>query len=259
MVLNSLTFRGEYEVSCVRTHSPIDDLIGGGIPTGIITHIYGEAATGKTTIAMQAAGHLSEEGYQTLYIDCDNRFSFQRFSQLFQDENSLERLTLIVPKSLDEQTEIISVLDAYVSNRTRLIVVDTIASQYREGLSPETSFSRYRDVVEKQLPEMLGLCRRRRDIAVLVLNQVVSKVEDGEEGKTVPAAGGGLNKFCQITLHLSGLPVKPVMEAEIISHYRDLSGRVYYQITNGGISSVDSELQEKLRKVGEKCLKKSII
>jgi RecA/RadA recombinase len=240
-----------------RTHSPIDDLIGGGIPTGIITHIYGEAATGKTTLAMQVGGHLSKEGYQTLYIDCDNRFSFKRFSQLFPDEGYLERLTLIVPKSLDEQSEIISVLDAYVSNRTRLIVVDTIASQYRKYLSPETWFSRYRDVVEKQLPEMLGLCRRR-NLAVLVLNQVVSRVDGEKEGETVPAAGWGLNKFCQITLHLSGVSVKPVMVAEIISHYRDLRGRVYYQITNGGISPVDLELQKKLMEVGIECLKQSI-
>lgn len=239
-----------------RTHSPIDNLIGGGIPTGIITHMYGEAATGKTTIAMQTAGHLSREGCQTIYIDCDNRFSFKRFSQLFPDEISLERLTLIVPKSLDEQSEIINTLDAYVSNRTKLIVVDTIASLYRKDLSPETSFSRYWNVVENQLPEMLGLCRRR-DLAVLVLNQAVSRVNGEKRGETIPAAGEGLNKFCQIALHLSRLSGKPFMVAEIISHYQNLRGRVYYQITNGGISSVGSK-PKKLVEAKEKCSKQSI-
>lgn len=235
----------------IRTHSPIDVLIGGGIPSGLITHIYGEAATGKTTLAMQAAGHLSREGYQTLYIDCDNRFSFKRFSQLFPNDNSLERLTLIVPKSFNEQTEIVGILDAYVSNRTKLIIVDTIASQYRCGLSPETHFSRYREVVEKQLPEMLGLCRRRKDVAVLVLNQAVSKIEGEEENQVVPSTGWGLNKFCQITLRLSGCLVKSVKEAKIIGHYQDLKGRVYYQITNGGISFVDSEILKILSEVEE--------
>ena len=251
MVLSSLLFRGAYGVFCIQTHSPIDHLLGGGIPTGIITHIYGEAATGKTTLAMQAAGNLSKEGYQTLYIDCDNRFSFKRFSQLFPNDNSLERLTLIVPKSLDEQTEIVSILDAYVSNRTKLIVVDTIASQYRSGLSPETQFSRYRDVVEKQLPEMLGLCRRRKDVAVLILNQVVSRVDGDEDNQVVPSTGWGLNKFCQITLRLSGCLVKSIKEAEIIGHYQDLKGRIYYQITSGGISSIDSEILKTLSEVGE--------
>ncbi|MHA1263370.1 MAG: ATPase domain-containing protein [Candidatus Freyarchaeota archaeon] len=236
---------------CIRTRSPIDDLIGGGIPTGMITHIYGEAATGKTTLAMQAAGHLSEEGYQTLYIDCDNRFSFERFSQMFPDEDLLERLILIVPRSLSEQTEILSVLDAYVSNRTRLIVLDTISSQYRRGLSPETRFARYREVVEKQLPEMLGLCRRRRNVAVLVLNQVVSRLDLEGGCETVPSTGWGLNKFCQVTLRLSSVPVRSVREAEIIDHYLELKGRVYYRITNEGISFVDSECLKTLREVGE--------
>ncbi len=240
-MLSSLTFRSN-GLMMIRTHSPIDDLIGGGIPAGIISHVYGEAATGKTTLAMQAAGHLSKEGFQTLYIDCDNRFSFKRFSQIFPDDNSVERLTLIVPRSLDEQTEIISVLDAYVSNRTRLIVVDTIASQYRKDLSLETQFSRYRDVVEKQLPEILGLCRRRRDIAVLILNQAVSKVDDEDQNQIIPSTGWGLNKFSHVTLRLSTTHLKSVGKAEIIGHYQDMKGRIFYQITNGGISYVDSEI-----------------
>ncbi|MBS7249516.1 MAG: hypothetical protein KIH08_02830, partial [Candidatus Freyarchaeota archaeon] len=208
-------------------------------------------ATGKTTLAMQAAGNLSREGYQTLYIDGDNRFSLKRFSQLFTNEDSLERITLIVPKSLDEQTEIISVLDAYVSSRTRLIVVDTIASQYRRELSPDTQFSRYREVVEKQLPEMLGLCRRRRNIAVLILNQVVTSM-DGEEGENIPSAGMGLNKFSQVTLRFSTTPVKSVRKAEIINHYLGIRGEVFYQITSEGISPVRSDLLKALKEVGSR-------
>jgi len=224
----------------IRTHSPIDGLLGGGIPTGVITHVYGEAASGKTTLAMQAAGNLSAEGYQTLYLDCDGRFSFERFSQLFQDEDLLERLTLIVPRSLDEQTEMVSILEAYVSGRTRLVVVDTIASNYRSELSPETHFSRYREVVEKQLPEMLGLCRRRRNLAVLLLNQVVSRIGDGE-GNTVPSMGDGISKFCQVTLRLSGTRLRSVGVAEIVEHFLDLKGRVFYRITGRGLCEVESE------------------
>jgi len=235
----------------VHTQSPIDDLIGGGLPTGVISHIYGEAATGKTTLAMQAAGNLSREGYQTLYIDGDNKFSFKRFSQIFPDDDSLERITLIVPKSLDEQTEIISVLDAYVSSRTRLIVVDTIASQYRRGLSPDTQFSRYREVVEKQLPEMLGLCRRRRNIAMLILNQVISNME-GIEGENIPSMGMGLNKFSQVTLRFSTTFVKSVLKAEIINHYLDIRGEIFYQITSRGLSPVSPSLLKAFKDVGSR-------
>lgn len=234
---------------CIRTHSPIDHLLGGGISTGLITHIYGGAATGKTTLAMQAAGNLSREGYQTLYIDSDNRFSFKRFSQIFPNENSLERLTLIVPRSLDEQSEIVSILEAYVSNRTKLIVVDTIASQYRKNLHPETYFSSRREVVEKQLPELLGLCRRRRDLAVLILNQAASKIDDEKESQIVPSIGGDLDKFSQVTLRFSTTGVKSVGKAEIVGHYQSRNGSVFYRITNGGINFVDSETGKKLSEV----------
>jgi len=249
-MLSSLRVRNNGAL-LVHTQSPIDDLIGGGLPTGVISHIYGEAATGKTTLAMQAAGNLSREGYQTLYIDGDNKFSFKRFSQIFPDDDSLERITLIVPKSLDEQTEIISVLDAYVSSRTRLIVVDTIASQYRRGLSPDTQFSRYREVVEKQLPEMLGLCRRRRNIAMLILNQVISNME-GIEGENIPSMGMGLNKFSQVTLRFSTTVVKSVLKAEIINHYLDIRGEIFYQITSRGLSPVSPHLLKAFKDVGSR-------
>gem|GEM_PF-91035 len=249
-MLSSLRVRNNGAL-LVHTQSPIDDLIGGGLPTGVISHIYGEAATGKTTLAMQAAGNLSREGYQTLYIDGDNKFSFKRFSQIFPDDDSLERITLIVPKSLDEQTEIISVLDAYVSSRTRLIVVDTIASQYRRGLSPDTQFSRYREVVEKQLPEMLGLCRRRRNIAMLILNQVISNME-GIEGENIPSMGMGLNKFSQVTLRFSTTFVKSVLKAEIINHYLDIRGEIFYQITSRGLSPVSPSLLKAFKDVGSR-------
>jgi len=50
----------------------LDGLLRGGIERGEVTLIYGEAATGKTTVAIQAAVLAAAKGLKVLFIDCDN-------------------------------------------------------------------------------------------------------------------------------------------------------------------------------------------
>lgn len=50
----------------------LDETIGGGVPQGRIIEIYGEAASGKTTLALLLARSVTGP---TLYIDADAAFS----------------------------------------------------------------------------------------------------------------------------------------------------------------------------------------
>ncbi len=62
----------------------IDAILGGGIPPESLSLIYGEAETGKTTLAMQCAVNCARQGYKTLYVDCDGTLlSEKAFSNSF--------------------------------------------------------------------------------------------------------------------------------------------------------------------------------
>jgi DNA repair protein RadB len=52
---------------------PLDRLTD-GLQEGLITQLYGEFATGKSTYCIQAAAAVSREGKKTAYIDTEGDF-----------------------------------------------------------------------------------------------------------------------------------------------------------------------------------------
>ena len=58
----------------------LDLLLDGGLPLGEVVLIYGEAETGKTTLAMQCATNAVRMGLKTLYVDSDGTFSPARLT-----------------------------------------------------------------------------------------------------------------------------------------------------------------------------------
>ena len=53
----------------------LDRLLEGGLPVNNVTLVYGEAETGKSTLALQCAVGSVRMGYKTLFIDSDGTFS----------------------------------------------------------------------------------------------------------------------------------------------------------------------------------------
>ena len=62
----------------------LDVLLGGGIESGSITEIYGEAGTGKTNFCLQAARECVLNGGKVAFIDSEG-VSLERLRQICQD------------------------------------------------------------------------------------------------------------------------------------------------------------------------------
>ena len=56
----------------------LDKLLGGGFLTGSLSLIYGEAETGKTSLAIQCVVNCARRGFKSLFIDNDGNFSYKR-------------------------------------------------------------------------------------------------------------------------------------------------------------------------------------
>jgi DNA repair protein RadB len=154
----------------------IDHILGGGIAAGGVSLIYGEAETGKTTLAMQCAVNCARQGYKTLFVDCDNNFSVRRLSQIASDKfkEVAELIILVRPNDFREQGVVVDRLTDWITKNFGLVVFDTITSLYRlnVGESASKTFEMNREL-NRQLAVLAQVARTQK-IAVLITSQVHS-------------------------------------------------------------------------------------
>jgi len=154
----------------------LDRLLNGGVLVSSISLVYGEAETGKTTLAIQCAVNCARKGQKVIFIDADNSFSARRLSQIAY--NDLEKLspliTLLRPNTFQEQILAMDHLEEYLTEKVCLIVVDTFTSLYRAefGEDSKERFAMNREL-NRQLACLAQIAKTYRK-AVLITSQVRS-------------------------------------------------------------------------------------
>jgi RecA/RadA recombinase len=153
-------------------------MLNGGFNEGDLALVYGEAATGKTTVVIQAAVAAATKGLKVVYIDSDRSFTQQRFNQIAGNRAPAisELVTLFFPETFAEQRRIVESLENYVTSRVGLVVVDSISSLYRAAFSSSyTVFSLNRDL-SRQVA-YLGDLASSHNIACVITSQVHSRLQ----------------------------------------------------------------------------------
>ncbi|RJS74553.1 hypothetical protein CW710_01335 [Candidatus Bathyarchaeota archaeon] len=183
----------------------LDKMLGGGLPRGHLTLIYGEAGSGKTTLALQAAVKAMAKGFKTIYIDSDERLSSRRLLQIAGSlgEETLQRMLILRPNSFSEQTYIVESLERYISRGVALIVLDSITRLYRAELSEtRDSFGLNREL-NRQMA-YLSKTAKTFDLSILTISQVRAFDKRGLE----PVAGRVLRFWSSIVIRmeLTGKP-----------------------------------------------------
>lgn len=148
---------------------PLDALLGGGLESGIITRVYGEAGTGKTNLCLQAARECVLSGKKVAYIDTEG-VSVERLRQICVDcdyKKILRDILFFAPTSFESQEQMIH--DAIATKGVGLIIVDTITMFYRLNLEDDReggirSFTR-------QVTD-LQVTAREKDLLVIIAEQV---------------------------------------------------------------------------------------
>jgi len=153
----------------------LDRALEGGLPPSSITLLYGEAETGKTTLAMQCAVSSSRMGFKTLYIDSDGTFSPERLSQIVsQDFEEVSDSVMIArPSTFEEQVEIVDNLEKYVSKGFGLIVFDTVTSLYRSELASKKETFNLNRELNRQVASLAQMAKAL-DLSVFLISQVRS-------------------------------------------------------------------------------------
>lgn len=119
----------------------IDDILGGGLETKVITQIYGPPGSGKTNLCMQASVSTVDQGRKVVYVDTEAGHSFERLRQIAGKEYAkvLKSCIVFEPLSFDDQGFIMENLDRVVNKKFGLIVLDSAVSLYRLARDDETA------------------------------------------------------------------------------------------------------------------------
>jgi len=215
----------------------LDKLLGGGFPTEAVSLIYGEAETGKTSLAVQCAVNCARRGSKSLLIDTDGTFSYERLSQIAEyDYQKISPLLIIMrPTTFQEQSRAIDQLEKVITNKFGLIVVDTVTSLYRVGLDDtEETYAANREL-NRQLAVLTQIAKTR-GVAALVISQVRS-VPFGETVEMKPVATRVLNYWSEVVLDM-----KQTGQTRVIKVLREKhpsikgAGFIYVKIESTGIT-----------------------
>jgi DNA repair protein RadB len=221
----------------------LDKLLGGGFPSGAVSLIYGEAETGKTSLAVQCAVNCARRGIKSLFIDTDGTFSYERLSQIAEyDYKKISPLMIIMrPTTFQEQSNSIDHLEKVITDKFGLIVVDTVTSLYRvEFDEAEETYAANREL-NRQLAVLTELARTR-GVAVLVISQVRGVIS-GASIEMRPVATRVLNYWSEVVLDM-----KQSGQTRVIKILREKhpsitgTGTVYVKIESSGITDSRHEL-----------------
>lgn len=167
----------------------LNNLLGGGIESGIITNFYGAAGSGKTNICLQCAVSCLKTGKKAIYIDAEGGFSIERFIQMHPTgKKDLENLILTDPKTFWDQERILNDLEKELEDKNiGLIIVDSIVALYRLELRKD-KIQEVNRILSKQFA-ILSKIARENKIPVIVTNQVYTDFDSGDlelVGRDIP-------------------------------------------------------------------------
>lgn len=225
----------------------LDEWLGGGYETDVITTLYGPAGSGKTNLCLIAAARLAEQGKKVIFIDTEGGFSVERLRQLASEE-VMRNILLLKATNFNEQREAFNKLLEELKN-AGLIIVDGMTMLYRLELGAASSAkneSKVRAInsaLARQL-RILSEVARKKNIPIIVTNQVYADFTRQKEGKEIEdqepirihMVGGDLLKYwskCLIELqNIGGRRKKAVMRK-----HRSMPPKEFtFMINNKGIT-----------------------
>ena len=109
----------------------LDKFLGGGIPSNVITDIYGGNGTGKTQFLLQITINAIKNNGNVLFLDTTGGFRPERILEMQKNQNLdldiLDKITVSRITNTSEQLNFIRNID---QNQFSLIVIDNITDLF---------------------------------------------------------------------------------------------------------------------------------
>jgi DNA repair protein RAD51 len=163
----------------------LDNILGGGIKSGIITDIFGASGTGKSQLALQIMASSLLEGGTTFYQDTTGNFRPERMLEMFKprglDPSLLDRIT--VGRITNTSEQLSNIPKIYESNFS-LVVVDNVSDLFSFEYSKEGQILEKTNQFAQYMRE-LSKAALDKNIPIIIVN-MIRKIDEKEQENLEP-------------------------------------------------------------------------
>lgn len=188
----------------------LDSIMGGGIPVGRVTEMFGDPSSGKSLIASQAAGMAQQEGGIAAYLDSESTVSKKMMQMLGVN---IDDLIYEQPNTVEEVFATIEQLIAarakYEPDKLLFVVWDSIAATSAQAeMDNEVGKANYglqAKLISQSLRKITRVIAEQR-VCLLFLNQIRENigVMFGDKDTTFGGLAVGFHSSVRVKLDLCG-------------------------------------------------------
>lgn len=180
----------------------LDIALGGGLPVGRITEIYGPESSGKTTVALSVIACAQRAGLQCAFIDAEHALDPRYAQQLGVDIGEL----LISQPDTGEQA--LEICDALVrSGAVGVVVVDSVAAlvpkSELEGEIGDAQMGLQARMMSQAMRKLKGSINTTHTV-VIFINQLRMKIGVMFGNPETTAGGNALKFYASVRLDVRG-------------------------------------------------------
>jgi recombination protein RecA len=186
----------------VPTGSPLlDDALGiGGLPVGKITEIFGEEASGKTTLALSIIAQAQKKGANCAFIDSEHVLDLNRVKKMGVN---LDKLIFSQPEYGELALEMVDGITR--SGVTKVIVVDSVAAlipkSELEGDIGDAPMASQARMMSQAMRKLAGAVNKM-GVVLIFTNQLRSNIVSFGYGGKVTSGGNALKFYASIRLEM---------------------------------------------------------
>jgi len=186
----------------------MNELLSGGVRTGLVTDFFGASNTGKTQICFQLcvnSQHLDEES-SVVFVDSSGTFRPERIVEISKGMKSKEdifkRIMVVRARSVSEQIEVPRRLKKDAPFNVRLLIIDTLTDNFIFEYQGGERIIERQAKLARHLHDLCSLAIRD-DIAVVVTNTVRARVDSEQGYYEVETGGNVVSQGVHVRVHLS--------------------------------------------------------
>lgn len=194
--------KSHIEVSVIPTGSiSLDIALGvGGIPRGRVIEIFGQEASGKTTLALSVLAQAQKMGGQVAFIDAEHAL----------DPNYAKKLGLNIEDMLvsqpDSGEQALEIAEALIrSNAIDVVVIDSVAALVPkaelEGEMGDSVMGLQARLMSQALRKLTGYISRSKTAAIFI-NQIREKIGVFFGNPETTPGGRALKFYASVRLEL---------------------------------------------------------
>ena len=211
----------------------LDQFLFGGIPSGVITDIYGGSGTGKTQLLLQICINAIKNGGNVLYQDTTGNFRPERILEIQKQQNlTFEILEKITVSRITNTSEQIKSTEIMNSSNFSIIIIDNITDLFSYEYPKEETIFEKNSLFMKYIYN-LSLIAINKKIPIVITNMIRNiENEEIENMRTV------IDPFTHIKINLTKMNTKFHGEIRWLLHRYNF----FYKIHAAGLIDCNEDI-----------------